>query len=292
MADKGVRTLSGPGRSTFPRATQAVVALGLLVLVALASTSQLDSGEKLAPSRLGLVAFAFAGVILIVAISTGGLLVGGFATYANTSRATKIVTATVAALLASALVATFFYSFRGDDREVRCVMPCPGKSSGGGAAAGGKRAGGGGASSSDVSAALAGGALLAALLVLVGAMVVADRHRRRVVDVKTTDEERVAEALEDSIEDLRREHDVRRAIIASYARMERVLAHVGSARRPAESPLEYLARILERISAKGPAARALTELFERAKFSLEPLGTAEKEQAIAALEELRMGTSA
>jgi hypothetical protein len=31
----------------------------------------------------------------------------------------------------------------------------------------------------------------------------------------------------------------------------------------------------------------LTELFERAKFSIEPMGPQEKEQAIAALEKLR-----
>jgi hypothetical protein len=42
------------------------------------------------------------------------------------------------------------------------------------------------------------------------------------------------------------------------------------------------------LGAVGAAVRALTELFELAKFSVEPMGTAEKERAIAALEELRM----
>jgi hypothetical protein len=290
MADDGGRMLSEPGRSAFSGAGRIVVELALLALVAVASTSQLEGGDRLGSTRVGLFALAFAGLALIL-LSAGGLSMGGFAMFANTSRVTKLVTATVAALIATAFIASFFYSFRGDDREVRCVTPCLGKSSGSAGAGEGKRAG---MRSSSEAAALAvtGGALLTALLVLVGAMVAAERRRRRVEGEETTEEEPVAEALEESLDDLRREHDVRRAIIACYARMERVLARVGSARRPAEAPLEYLVRVLEQITANARAARALTELFERAKFSLEPLGTVEKEQAIAALEELRMGTSA
>jgi hypothetical protein len=290
MADDGGPMLSESRPSGFPRTARTATALGLLVLVAFASTSQIESGGTLEWSHFGLITIAVAAVALIL-ISFSALFIGGYATFANTSRAAKLGTTAVAALLAAAFIALFFYSFRGDDQEVRCVKPCPGQVSGSGGAGGGKRAGGGGASSSDVSAAIAGGALLAALLVLFATMVVAERRRRHAEGEETTDEELVAQAFDDSVDDLRREHDVRRAIIACYARMERVLARVGSARRPAEAPLEYLARVLERITANGRAAHALTELFERAKFSVEPLGTAEKEQAIAALEELRMGTS-
>jgi hypothetical protein len=69
--------------------------------------------------------------------------------------------------------------------------------------------------------------------------------------------------------------------------MERSLERAGSARRPAEAPFEFFIRVLERITANGRAARALTELFERAKFGAEPLGEREKRQAIGALELLR-----
>jgi len=100
------------------------------------------------------------------------------------------------------------------------------------------------------------------------------------------------QAVEGSLDDLRRERDVRRAIIACYARMERALGRAGSARRPAEAPFEYLVRILERVTANSRAARALTELFERAKFSTEPMGEREKQEAIAALEQLRAEVSA
>jgi uncharacterized protein with PIN domain len=69
--------------------------------------------------------------------------------------------------------------------------------------------------------------------------------------------------------------------------MERALERAGSARRPAEAPFEYLVRVLERITANGRAARILTELFERAKFSVEPMGERDKQEAIGALELLR-----
>ena len=93
------------------------------------------------------------------------------------------------------------------------------------------------------------------------------------------------EAFDESLDDLRAERDVRRAIIACYARMERALARTGAARRASETPFEFLARVLEHI-ARAPG-RALTDLFERAKFSTEPLGDADKQQALAALEALR-----
>src|SRR6266704_484689 len=52
------------------------------------------------------------------------------------------------------------------------------------------------------------------------------------------------EALRLSLEDLRREPDPRRAIVAAYARMLAVLGRLGVPRRTAEAPLEYLRRVL------------------------------------------------
>ena len=77
----------------------------------------------------------------------------------------------------------------------------------------------------------------------------------------------VARALDDSLDDLRDDPDIRRAIIAAYARMERALAGAGLARRPAEAPYEYLTRALTELDAGAGAAGRLTDLFERAKFS-------------------------
>lgn len=97
----------------------------------------------------------------------------------------------------------------------------------------------------------------------------------------------LAAAVDESLEDLRAEPDPRRAVIAAYARLERVLAAHRLPRRPAEAPLEYLARMLDDLSVSPEAARRLTDLFERAKFSQHAVGTEMKEQAIVALETVR-----
>lgn len=97
----------------------------------------------------------------------------------------------------------------------------------------------------------------------------------------------VAQAVDESLDDLRAEPDPRRAVIAAYARLERVLAAHGLPRAPAEAPLEYLARMLAELSVSDGAARALTELFERAKFSQHVVGAEMKEQALDALETVR-----
>jgi hypothetical protein len=100
-------------------------------------------------------------------------------------------------------------------------------------------------------------------------------------------EEDLADAVDTTIEDLRRERDARRAVIAAYANMERVLASHGLERRRAETPLEYLARILRGLEVREHAVRSLTQLFEYAKFSAHEIDAAMKEQAIGALEKIR-----
>jgi hypothetical protein len=97
----------------------------------------------------------------------------------------------------------------------------------------------------------------------------------------------VALAVDESLDDLRAEPDPRRAVIAAYARLERVLAAHGLPRKPAEAPLEYLGRMLAELSVSDRAARALTDLFERAKFSQHAVGSEMKEQAIDALVTVR-----
>jgi hypothetical protein len=93
--------------------------------------------------------------------------------------------------------------------------------------------------------------------------------------------------LDDTLEDLRNEPDPRRAVIAAYARMERGLAVLGTERMLSETPFEYLERVLERLSVSEAAARRLTDLFQRAKFSPAPVGAEMKEAAVAALEAIR-----
>jgi hypothetical protein len=93
--------------------------------------------------------------------------------------------------------------------------------------------------------------------------------------------------VKDSLDDLRAEPDPRRAVIAAYARMERGLGMLGTERIPSETPFEYLARVLERLSVSEEAAQRLTDLFERAKFSPAPVDEAMKAEAVAALEAIK-----
>jgi Domain of unknown function (DUF4129) len=94
-------------------------------------------------------------------------------------------------------------------------------------------------------------------------------------------------ALDESVDDLRAERDPRRAVIAAYARMERVMARHGFPRLRSEAPLEYLARVLRELRVRSGAVLALTELFERAKFSRHTIDTEMKEEAIGALVAVR-----
>jgi len=97
----------------------------------------------------------------------------------------------------------------------------------------------------------------------------------------------VADILADTLEDLRSEADARRAVIAAYARLERVLAAHGVPRQPSEAPLEYLSRVLLELDVTPAAVLALTELFERAKFSPHEIDAAMKDEAIGALASVR-----
>jgi hypothetical protein len=125
-------------------------------------------------------------------------------------------------------------------------------------------------------------------LIVVGATIVYLRSRRsRPPTTRTTVEEDLAHAVESSIDDLRSEPDARRAVIAAYANMERVLATHGLERRRPEAPFEYLARVLSRLDVRESAVRTLTRLFEYAKFSPHEIDAGMKSDAIAALEEIR-----
>ena len=69
--------------------------------------------------------------------------------------------------------------------------------------------------------------------------------------------------------------------------MEKVLAAHGFARRSAEAPFEYLGRILRELDVRESAVHSLTRLFEYAKFSAHDMDDGMKEEAIAALLDVR-----
>jgi hypothetical protein len=132
---------------------------------------------------------------------------------------------------------------------------------------------------------------LAALAVSSGWFYYVWRTRKKRTAVPLELEQSVAEdfasSIGDAIDDLESEPDARRAVIAAYARMETVLARNGLKRRPSETSVEYLRRMLLGLTSRGDSVSRLTSLFEQAKFSLHPIDDAMKYDAIGALREIR-----
>jgi uncharacterized membrane protein YidH (DUF202 family) len=132
---------------------------------------------------------------------------------------------------------------------------------------------------------------IAVVLLLVGAAVaayaVSQRRARRRVTERDTLAEDVSAVLDETLDDLRAESDPRRAVIAAYVKLERVLSANGVPRRRAETEEEYLSRFLAKLDVSVQAARRLTQLFERARFSQHAVDVGMKEEAIGALEQLR-----
>jgi hypothetical protein len=115
------------------------------------------------------------------------------------------------------------------------------------------------------------------------------RKKRTAVslELEQTVAEDFAASIGDAIDDLESEPDARRAVIAAYARMETVLARNGLQRRPSETPVEYLRRILLGLTSRGDSVSRLTSLFEQAKFSRHTIDAPMKQDAIGALREIR-----
>ena len=288
------------------RLARVAAALFLLVVIAAGVGSDVGDGNEASPRWLGVAVIALAAVAVL-----GGVLVavsaGAYAAFVGTGSRTKAFILGAGAVLFFAVVTARWllrpeYSWTPSGHAKPCVdgaffwlhYPsrrdelfhddsgrfCWPSAAGGGAG----EAGGGGGDIPGGLVAAAGGIVVLIVVLAVMAAIVARRSRRR-VSAPVEDEGPVMRALDESLEDLRRERDVRRAIVACYARMERALAGAGRERRAHETPLEFLRRVLERVA--GEPGQALTELFERARFSVEPMGEVEKRSAIAALEHLR-----
>jgi tetrahydromethanopterin S-methyltransferase subunit B len=128
--------------------------------------------------------------------------------------------------------------------------------------------------------------ILSFTAVAVAAMVLAERRRRARFGREAV-EEAIVDALDDMLDDLRAEADPRRAVIAAYARLERVLAAHGVARSASETQEEYVARIFGQLEIDFRSIRRLTDLFVVAKFSQHVVDVDMKEEAIDILEQVR-----
>jgi uncharacterized membrane protein YidH (DUF202 family) len=126
-------------------------------------------------------------------------------------------------------------------------------------------------------------------LVAVLAWLLAARRQRAAADAGEGDAlaEHLADALDDTLDDLRAEPDPRRAVVAAFARLERTLAAAGAPRARAETADEYVARVLQQLEVHADAITRLAGLFDQAKFSQHRIDLAMKEDAISALEHVR-----
>src|SRR5262245_10272032 len=131
------------------------------------------------------------------------------------------------------------------------------------------------------------GIVLGLAVAAIGAYVISERRARTARDASEVLAEQLVLALDEALDDLRAEADPRRAIVAAYARMERVLAASGVPRRSAETADEYLFRVLRELTPGSDAVARLTDLFTQAKFSHHDVDATMKEDAIQALEEIR-----
>jgi hypothetical protein len=135
--------------------------------------------------------------------------------------------------------------------------------------------------------ALVSGAVLLGVAVSLGAAARQRRQQGAALDEQAPLAAALDEIVVDGLDDLHSERDPRLAVIRAYARMEQTFAVHGVPREKADTPLEYLARVLEGLSVSTSSARGLTELYERAKFSPHAIDETMKDDAIEALAGLR-----
>ncbi len=130
-------------------------------------------------------------------------------------------------------------------------------------------------------------AIVLGLLLGLGVLAVATRRRLGPATQRRPALEVLAAALDESLDDLRADPDLRRAIVAAYARMETALAAAGIPRHPAEAPLEYVERALLTLDTSAGAVRRLTDLFEWARFSQHEPEPSMRDEAVDALSAVR-----
>ena len=192
-----------------------------------------------------------------------------------------VAIALLVALLVATLLAVYGPRFGADHGRSGPARPLPG-----GGPPGGAGRGGGGLHTPDAKWLF----VLPLLGLVLAAWFFIVARRRRTPPAAPIAEpvaDAVVTVLDETLDDLENERDPRRAVIAAYARMEDVLAQHGLGRRPAETPYEYLARVLTELRASERSAQRLAELFEWAKFSTHEVSERMRLDAIGCLTRLR-----
>jgi Domain of unknown function (DUF4129) len=276
-------TRDGIERSSAARAlAPALIVLALIGIVAIAAAGSTPSGSNVVRAPHGSVVDTILTLFLVAAIPAAAIYIYGllyayeFSTHKGQNKLGFTVVPAILVLLATVVL---YYRLRdrsaseeADEQPFARGFPGLRDDSG--------RAG----SEYDPQFQWSAVAIVGAI-VLVGFAVWYVSLRRQVRGLAGDDDVAgaLAVVLEDTLDDLRAEQDPRRAVIAAYARLERVLAVFGVGRRPAETPQEYLGRILPRLELERRSVRRLTDLFTRAKFSLHEVDTGMKNEAIESL---------
>lgn len=99
--------------------------------------------------------------------------------------------------------------------------------------------------------------------------------------------EAIADFADELIDELELGGEPRLAIQRAYAAVETGFGLRELKRKPAETPLKYLDRIFGRRAEAAPALGRLTELFQLARFSTEPIDDSMRIEAIDALRTIR-----
>ncbi|HEX6695162.1 MAG TPA: DUF4129 domain-containing protein [Solirubrobacteraceae bacterium] len=263
-------------------AASVAVVLGLLLVVGASARRPLNGGAA-APSLPTWPLLFVVGVGLVVSAALGIAVLGPIMQVrAGQSGRSALragpLTLSLSLLVPAAIIA--LYTTQGTNGERKAIGPPTPATHNKLAGKPGER----GADHTTGLAALTAG-IGAGVVGFAGVAIVRARRRREAdVQPRAT----VAAGARDAAAAAAIPADPRAAVLAAYARMETALASVGLARRPSDAPRQYLARLEAGLGGgRAPAAR-LTELFERARFSPHPVGEDLREEAIGALETLRM----
>ena len=144
----------------------------------------------------------------------------------------------------------------------------------------------------EVHSSLTGYALFIIVIVVYGGITVLGLwvlfERQRGFSTDNTEEDRqarrVRKAVASSLQALQRHDDPRQAIIACYARLEHLLEDHGVPATASLTPQEYMGTALRGLDLPLDAFTGLVELFELARYSLHPLGEADRATATTHLE--------
>jgi hypothetical protein len=101
--------------------------------------------------------------------------------------------------------------------------------------------------------------------------------------------EELQEILDHALDDLAYEQDPRQAVIEAWERMERLLTARQLPRHASEAPYEYAARASVRLGLPASGLEGFAWLFEWARFSVNEVTPAMRQDALARLVALREG---